>query len=772
MTDKLRVLLVEDSESDARLILRALQRTGAIVESARVENAADMRAALEAGTYDAIVSDWSLPQFSGLEALAVLKSLGLDLPFLLVSGTIGEESAVDAMRAGAHDYVLKGNLARLSPAIERAVRDAEQRRARRAAEATLRAQEVRFRAIIEHSQDGIILTARDGTTLYVSPAAKRILHLGTGQDADCAERIHPEDRARWADFQARLAGEPGFGLSTEVRLLLPDASVRWMESTGTNLLDEPDVNAVVVSLRDVTERKLALDALRVSEQRFARLYESGIVGIALADVFGNVREANDAFLELVGLSRDEVRDGIPGWAEVTAPGWAEADAHATDELRRHGVARPWEKELLRTDGTRVPVLVGFAMLDGPNCIAFVADLSARKKAEAALRRTEEQLQHAQKMEAIGLLAGGVAHDFNNLLSVILSFSEMLMQDLPATDPMWSDVNEIKEAGLRAAALTRQLLAFSRQQVTDPKVLDLNEIIHGVDKMVRRILGEDIELTTIPHPALDRCRADAGQMEQVLVNLVVNARDAMPEGGKLTIETGNVELDETYARAHLGVKPGRHVMLAVSDTGTGMDKATQARIFEPFFTTKEKGKGTGLGLSTVFGIVEQSHGTIWVYSEVGQGTTFKVYLPVTDERPVGGIARPPSGEVRGSETILLVEDEDQIRKVARGILQRHGYVVIECRNAGEALLACERHGDAIDLLVTDVVMPQMSGPQLADRLAALRPDMGVLFMSGYTDGALVGQLSERSAFLQKPLTPGALTRKVREVLDRRRGRSPR
>ncbi len=283
-------------------------------------------------------------------------------------------------------------------------------------------------------------------------------------------------------------------------------------------------------------------------------------------------------------------------------------------------------------------------------------------------------------------------------------------------------------------------------------------------MLRRIIREDVELTTIPFAGLGKCKSDAGQIEQVVMNLVVNARDAMPGGGKLTIETANVELDDAYASTHVGVKPGRYVMLAISDTGTGMDKATQARIFEPFFTTKEKGKGTGLGLSTVFGIAEQSGGSVWVYSELGNGTTFKVYLPTTDEAPEAALPKAQIVTLRGTETVLLVEDEDQIRNVARGILQRHGYRVIECRNAGEALLTCEQHKGTIHLLLSDVVMPQMSGKQLAVRLAPVRPEMKVLFMSGYTDGALVGQLATGSAFLQKPLTPGALTRKVREVLD--------
>jgi two-component system cell cycle sensor histidine kinase/response regulator CckA len=380
-------------------------------------------------------------------------------------------------------------------------------------------------------------------------------------------------------------------------------------------------------------------------------------------------------------------------------------------------------------------------------------------------RLEEQLRQSQKMEAVGRLAGGVAHDFNNVLSVILSYGDMLLADMKPGERMRDDVEEIRKAGLRAADLTRQLLMFSRQQVLETRVLDLNELLTSMDKMLQRILGADVDLVSLPGVALGRVRADPSSIEQVIMNLVVNARDAMPTGGKLTMETGNVVLDEAYALEHLGVKPGRYVMLAVTDTGTGIDKATLTRIFEPFFTTKESGKGTGLGLSTVFGIVQQSGGSVWVYSEPGQGTTFKVYLPRVDgEVEAIRLTQPPT-TLRGSETILVVEDDDQVRAVACGILRRTGYHVIEARNAGEALLHSEKHPGTIHLLLTDVVMPQMSGPELAKRLASVRPGMKVLCMSGYTDDSIVrhGVLDAQIAYLQKPITPETLTTRVREVL---------
>ena len=541
------------------------------------------------------------------------------------------------------------------------------------------------------------------------------------------------------------------GEANTLRILLAEAE-QTIDALRSGQVDAVAMEAGVTPIL----LQVAQDRLRHSEELFRSVFEGALDALLLVDSTSRCRDANAAACDLFGRSRDQLVDEDP--ADFYSADFDAATARA--KLAKDGRLRG-ELTVVRPDGAKrqVEFVTTFNIRPGLT-LSLMRDITERT-------RLEGQFRQAQKMEAIGVLASGVAHDFNNVLSVILSFAYLVLSELKPGDPIRADIEEIGRAGERATELTRQLLAFSRKQILQPQVLDLGRAALGMEKMLGRLLGEAIELSLMLHRSLGRVLADPGQIEQVIMNLAVNARDAMPGGGKLSIETVNVELDADYAALHHGVVPGPYVMLAITDTGAGMSAATRERIFEPFFTTKEVGKGTGLGLATVFGIVKQSQGHIWVCSEPGQGTTFKVYLPCVD-RALNAIRSAPPEPVtlRGSETVLLVEDEEQVRVTVRTILQRHGYHVLDADNGGKALLICEQFTAKIHLLLTDVVMRRMSGRQIAERLVPMRPGMKVLYVSGYTEDTAVhhGVLDAGIAFLQKPITPNALLRKVRETLD--------
>jgi PAS domain S-box-containing protein len=508
-------------------------------------------------------------------------------------------------------------------------------------------------------------------------------------------------------------------------------------------------------------RLQAEEALSETNQTLQSLVQTSPLAIIALDLEGNVRSWNAAAERIFGWAEAEVI-GRPN-PIIPNDKWQEFQ----DYLRlicSGSIFSDVEGTRLRKDGSSIEVSVsGAPLIDGKGnlhgAVGVIADITERK-------HLEQQFLQAQKMEAIGRLAGGIAHDFNNLLTAIIGYSQISLARLHSQDPMRKDIEEVESAGQRAAALTGQLLAFSRKQVVQPQVLDLNTVVTGLTKMLQRLIGEDVELETSLDPDAWHVKVDRGQIEQIIMNLAVNSRDAMPEGGKLTIETSNVKLDEEYAGGHIDASPGPHVMLAITDTGSGMDKETESRIFEPFFTTKEQGRGTGLGLSTVYGIVKQSGGSIGVYSEPGRGTTFKVYLPRVEES-VDAMARKLQDDcARGTETVLLVEDSDTVRKLARKLLEEDGYTVLEASGGDDGWQISEQHNGPIDLLLTDVVMPGTSGREIAQRLAARRPQMRVLYMSGYTDDAIVRHrvLDATAPFIQKPFTRAALIRKVREVLD--------
>jgi len=510
----------------------------------------------------------------------------------------------------------------------------------------------------------------------------------------------------------------------------------------------------------------ATAALEESEDRFLR-FMKGVEDYALymLDAHGNVVSWNPGAERIEGYSAQEILG-----KHLSTFYQAAEDDHAQTNLSTAAATGIAEEEgwSVRKDGSKFWARIALSSIHDPagTLLGFAKitrDLTERKK-------WEEQLNQAKKLEAIGGLAAGIAHDFNNLLSVILSYSQLLTMQLQPGDPMRTDLEEIHAAGLLAVTLTDRLLAFGRQQVLKPKVVDLCKIVAATESILRRLIGENVELATQLAPECGKVLVDAGQMEQVIMNLAINGRDAMPNGGKLTIDTREVELDAAYAAAHVGVTAGPHVLLAVTDTGTGMDAATQSHMFDPFFTTKAPGKGTGLGLATVFGIVGQSGGTLEVSSLLGSGTTISIYLPMADRNALIATEPPPphSEDLYGTETILLVEDDLKVRVLARTILRKYGYNVLDAQSGGDALLLCEQYKGAIDLLLTDVVMSRMSGRQLAERLLEVRADMKVLYMSGYTDDAVVrnGIFYSKIAFIQKPITPEPLARKVRQALDAR------
>jgi two-component system cell cycle sensor histidine kinase/response regulator CckA len=617
----------------------------------------------------------------------------------------------------------------------------------------LESAEQRYRLLFQKSLAGLIRTTLDGKILDCNDACARIFGYASSEELIASpvtnRCVHPKDRDA---FIARLNAEKSLA-NYEHCLRRKDGTPVWLLGSAHLVEGGDRAPRVEETLIDITERKKA-------EEIFRTAFNANPEPITIATISeGRYIDVNESFLRVTGYRREEVI----GRTSLELKFWVRPDDRAklVETLWEQGSVRDLEITYRTKSGEERVALDSAEAIEiaGQECIiAILRDITERKFLEKQLRQT-------QKMEAVGQLSGGIAHDFNNLLGVIIGYSEILEQRLPQNDPLRKECGQIKKAGESAASLTRQLLAFSRQQVLEPKILDLNDIVRHVETMLRRLIGEDIDLKATLGPALGCIKADQSQIEQVIMNLAVNARDAMPQGGKLMIETARVDLDEEYARLHPPQKPGPYVLLAVADTGIGMDAETQSRIFEPFFTTKELGKGTGLGLSTVYGIVRQSGGHIWVYSEPGQGTTFKIYLPrigqsVRREKPAIGL----TDSLRGTETILLVEDEDALRELTRTLLEGDGYTVLAAERPEKAIEIAVRHSGPIHLMLTDMVMPGMNGRVLAANLAAIRPALKVVYMSGYTGFTHPGLADSGVPLLAKPFTRDGLLRKLHEVLE--------
>ncbi|WP_439629959.1 PAS domain S-box protein [Gemmata sp.] len=894
MGTPLRVLILEDNPSDAELMLHTLRRAGYDPTGECVETERDFRDRL-GPSVEVILSDFSMPSFDALRALEVMHERRLDIPFILVSGSVGEERAVQVMQNGASDYIIKDRMGRLglavTQALERRASAATLSQERRLAEEALQKSESLVRELTAHIHQVLwVVDAIESKVAYVSDGYEELWGRSCQSLLDnprtYMEGIHPADLDQWRRADAAMY-ETGH-IDTEFRVLRPDGSVRWVWSRGSPVRENGRVVRIVGVVEDVTEKKLLaaerdalLARLQLQIERMPLAYllsgpdmrytrwnpaAERMFGFFEAEVLGrhpcdtvvppqSVDLVNGIFARLMagdmnahGVSENVTRAGRTitcEWhntpvfdaantfqgvlslaqditerrrAEVTlalrdraiqavkqgilitdpnqpdnpiiyaSPGFLQMTGYAADEVLgrncrflqgratdpgavarlREAVKqkRPCTVELLnyRKDGT--PFWNELSVSPVQDATGRLTHFVGAEVDVTERRLLEEQLRQSQKMDAVGQLAGGVAHDFNNLLTIINGYSDLVLSQAPEGTETWEFAREINRAGGRAAALTQQLLAFSRKQVLETKVLSLNAIVADTDRMLRRLIGEDVSVSAVLAPDLGHVRADPGQIEQVIINLAVNARDAMPRGGRLTIETANAELDPTYTQTRPDLRPGPYVLLAMTDTGTGMDAATRARIFEPFFTTKLPGKGTGLGLATVFGIIKQSGGHLDVYTEVGRGTTFKIYLPRVEPVPGSGAVAPRKPRAApGTQTILLAEDEPALRALASRILGGHGYRVVEASNGESALSAAEAFGGTIHLLVTDVVMPGMSGRQLAERLVAVRPAVKVLYVSGYTDDAVVrhGILQAETPFLQKPFTPAALIQKVAEVM---------
>ncbi|RNC68635.1 MAG: hybrid sensor histidine kinase/response regulator [Desulfuromonadales bacterium] len=635
----LRVLIIDDSPLDAELILREL-RKGFSTQHVRVDTAQGMLDALADGSWDIVISDYVMPLFSGLNAIALLRDKGHDLPLIVVSGKVGDDAAVETMRAGASDYIIKDNLARLVPAITRELKDAAVRRKRREAENALRLTEAKYRILVEQSPVSIVITDRNGTIEYVNPR----FSLVTGYSAEDAVGQNPR----------------------------------------------------------------ILKSGHVSDEDYRQLWDTITKGLEWHGELLNKKKNGELFWERASISAIRDANGI-----IT------------------------------------------------HFVGIKEDITEQ-------RRTSDQLRQVQKMEAIGQLAGGVAHDFNNLLTIINGYSSLILHEMPKEDPFRFEIERILHAGERAADLTHQLLAFSRRQILEPKEIHINQLVKNVEKMLKRLIRENVVLQTRLADRPGMVKADPGQVEQIIMNLVVNARDALENGGVVTIETANAILDEVFTRENPGAVAGSYVMLAVHDNGIGMSQEVKRKIFEPFFTTKEQGRGTGLGLATVYGIVKQSGGYIRVDSEPGNGSSFFIYLPRIESATELETISSGKAATLGTETILVIEDEAGVLNLAVRTLSLKGYNVLQASRPAEAEKLFEHNRDRVDLVLTDVVMPGKNGPALVEEFRGKRPGLKIIFMSGYTDDTIAPQHmnDHQTAFIRKPFTPDGLTEKVREVLDSR------
>ena len=740
----LRVLILEDIASDAEFVQRELKRAGIKFIVLCADNRDGYLEALQQFNPDIILSDFSMPSFDAFDALELLQQSGKDTPFILVTGSQSEETAVSCMKAGADDYILKSTLKRLPSAVLNAVQKRESERERRRALSALRQSEEHFRSLIENALDIIIILNPDATFRYASPSMRC---LGYAPDSlkgkSFFEFVPREDANDVTAMFDSLFKEPGKPQQVEFRFRDADESLRVLECIGKSVRVDSPAAAIVLNARDITERKETDERIE-KLAAFPRLNPNAIFEL---EADARLTYCNHAAVELGRTVDCDPADILPDDIEDIV---TECLTTGNNRIRRETVL-----------GNRIIAWHFFPILETQTVHCYAVDITERVNLET-------QLRQSQKMESIGQLAAGIAHDFNNVLTIVHGYSKMLLEDNMVPQDAREPVEQIAVAAQRATNLTRQLLTFSRKQIMQPQPLDLNEVVSNVTKFLRRILGEDIVLHFNYTPNLPVAEADIGMVEQLIVNLAVNARDAMPKGGTVTVGTAMININKTHARINPEAKVGPYVCLRISDTGSGISPEILPRIFEPFFTTKSIGKGTGLGLATVYGIVKQHKGWVEVLSEVGKGTTFRIYLPASPIASDTAGAKPVNEKnCRGHETVLVVEDEPELRAMVCGVLRQHGYCTVEASCGPEAIPVFKQNADKIALVLTDMVMPgNMTGRELGEVLKKDKPGLRMVYSSGYSPEMFAKDsvLKRGLNFLQKPYHPSALVKIVRDCLD--------
>ncbi|MHB8910299.1 MAG: response regulator [Syntrophales bacterium] len=763
-----RILVVEDDEGLNHLAQKALRRAG--YETDGVMTGAEAIERLMADPHMTLLLDERLPDMHGTQIIHTLIERNRHVPFVAMTGYGNEKIAVEMMKLGARDYLIKGfDLTDLLPEVfHRVFHDLETEKHLAVAAQDLREREEKYTRLFNCGNDAIFVhPVRNGIPgKFIDVNDVACARLGYGRDELLRMSFTDIDAEGGMDDDRRRAMETmaETGQCVFEMVHIGKSGNKIPVEISSRVFDIEEKSYAISIARDITERKRAEKASRESETRLRSILESVQTGIVIIDPETHtIVDVNAVAAEMIGDPKERIIGSV--CHNYICP--AEKDKCPVTDLGNK--IENSERGLLSTDGTTIPIIktvVPITLGGKKHLLESFVNITDRKRTEEERERLQAQLLQAQKMESVGRLAGGVAHDFNNMLGVILGHVDLVMDETDPSQPLYGNLQEIRKAAERSAELTQQLLAFARKQIISPKVIDLNDTVEGMLKMLRRLIGEDIDLAWLPGAGLSPVKADPSQIHQVLANLCVNARDAIAGMGKVTIETDDVAFDAEYCADNPGLSPGAYVLLAVSDDGCGMDKETLNRLFEPFFTTKEMGQGTGLGLAMVYGIVKQNQGFINVYSEPGKGTTFKIYLPrhrgqTEQPQPEGPVKQAP----RGQETILVVEDEPEMLEVITMLLRRQGYTVLAASTPGEAIRQAGEYKGEIDLLMTDVVMPEMNGRDLASHLLSLHPKLKRLFMSGYTANVIAhhGVLEEGMHFIQKPFSTMDLAVKVRQVL---------